>query len=169
MRRFGYDEEVDRYLPRTDLPPPPDPNPLFKWQPLSPSSSSVPDLHGFDRKRFNRLVRDEGTLTFRYHAEGKGWLWSHLNLQYGRDAPLSQRRPAYPNSFEVTGIEHEDPSHWIPRELAFSHRLRELRPDLKLYIDIQSESNPDLSCNEAAINRMTPRPTQYQLQQMDTL
>ena len=70
-----------------------------------------------------------------------------------------------PESFKIKGIKHhESPSHWTPRELAFSHRLRSLsKDDLKRYYDFQSEYNPDLSCNQAAKNRMTPRPTQYNM------
>ena len=86
------------------------------------------------------------------------------------DMEEMRRRLIYedPESLEVPGIEHhEDTSHWTPRELAFSERLRELSlDDLKLYIDIQPESNPDLSCNQVAINRMIPRPTQYELNQL---
>ena len=58
LEGFRYDSEKDRYLPRDDLPPPVDPNPEFKWQPLSPSSPSAPDRNEFDRKKFNRSVRD---------------------------------------------------------------------------------------------------------------
>ena len=165
MERFRYDENEDRYLPRDNLPPPEDPNPEFKWRSLEPSNPSAPDLNEFDRKRFHRSVRDMKEEHWDSDILPRG------RVGYGDISPYNMAemrrslREEDPNSFKIPGIEHhEDPSHWTPRELAFSHRLRELSPnDLKRYIELQSEYNPDLSINRATKDRMTPRPTQYDL------
>ena len=164
LERFRYDNRVERYLPRRDLPPPEDPNPQFIWQPLSPSSPSAPDLNEFDRKRFNRSVRDMKTEHWNSVIMPRGRVgYGDISFFYLTEMRRALREDD-PSMFNIDGIKHESPSHWTPRELAFSHRLRGLSSDdLNRYNELQSEYNPDLSCNKAAKNRMTPRPTQYNM------
>ena len=163
MERFGYDSQKDRYLPG-DLPPPENPNPQFIWEPLSPSSLLAPVLNEFYSKRFHRSVRDMKVEHWKSDIMPRG------RVGYGNLSPYNMAemhrslREDNPSSFKVPGIEHESPSDWTPRELAFSHRLRGLiSDDLKRYNEFQSEYNPNLPFNKAAKNRMTPKPTQYSL------
>lgn len=158
---FRYSPAEQHYLPRDDAPPLPDSNPSFQWRPLRHASPFAPDR--FDRK-FQQSVRDMQVERWRSAIMPRGRVGfgdiSAYDLQEMRRS-LTQGNI---NDLNVPNVTHETPVHWNPKEVAFSHRLRQLSPeDRSLYLDFQSESNPDVEVNRAAVRQLVPPPTRYQL------